>query len=162
MKYLTLLTAVLGLAATVVCAIALFSPGLPGPAAPAKATSPANTAPIPAGPVDQLIGRLDNLKVPRVSFGGPHSAVLPNDATRAIVAEGARAVGPLVGYLDRASYSGAVYAVYCLRELRATKARSAIERLQRALLARERFEDAPHDATLEVQIDFFLRDAAGW
>jgi hypothetical protein len=113
-------------------------------------------------PLDRLVGQLDGLRVEGPSRGGPHIAVLPNAVTRAVLAEGDRAVGPLVAHLDRATYPGAIYAVYCLRQLQAKAAGPAIEELRRALRTGERFADAPHDMTLEVQIAFFFRDAEEW
>jgi len=115
-----------------------------------------------ADPLDRLVRKLDTIPMEGPSFGGPHVAVQPNEVTRAVLAEGNAAVGPLIAHLDQCTYSGAVYTVYCLRQLRAKAGRPAVERLRRAVLNRERFADSPHDLTLEVEIEFFLRDAADW
>jgi hypothetical protein len=114
------------------------------------------------GPDQRLIRRLDDLPLTGASYGGPHKAVVANETTTAIVAKGPSIVPLLIANLDRANVDGTIFTIYCLRDLRATSAKAKIQELQAALRRGERFADVRRDLTLEVQIDFFLRDVDSW
>jgi hypothetical protein len=110
----------------------------------------------------KLIRRLDTLPVQGVSAGGPYVGIGPNVVTDAVVKEGDRIVPSLIAHLDRATYAEAVHSIYCLHELKAKSAKPKVQALEGALQRGERFANKPHDLTLKVEIEFFLREAESW
>ncbi len=111
-----------------------------------------------AGELNTLLDQLRSLPVEGPSRGGPYVGIQPNELTRAIVAQGPAAIPAITSRLDSASWSEAVYLVFLLRELHAAAARQAVE----ALRDSARFEGTPHDMTLDMQINYFLRDVDSW
>jgi hypothetical protein len=110
----------------------------------------------------RLIARLDTLTVTGGSRGGPYVGITDNEATKAIVKEGNKIVPALIAHIDKANVPGAIFTVYCLRQLRAKSATVKIQELRKALERGTRFAGVRRDLTLEVQIKYFLRDAKSW
>jgi hypothetical protein len=107
-----------------------------------------------------LIKELGELKVEGVSRGGPYVGVAHNDVTRRIVAKG-DAVPPLVRRLDHSSCDESVYIVFCLRQLKAGGAKGRVLQLEKEAKEGRRFEGERNVFTLEMQIQYFLRDVEG-
>jgi len=108
--------------------------------------------------MDELIDALEGLDVDGPSLGGPYVGVMHNDVTRAIVSEGTRIIPSLIRRLATARLNPAIYIVFCLRELRAKSAEQAV----RELADSDRFKNTRRDLTLDMQIQFFLRDLVDW
>ena len=104
--------------------------------------------------VDALLDTLAALPLAGGSRGGPHTGITHNEVTRELLSYGPRIVPLLVARLPASGFNDAVYLVFLLRELRATEARAAVKRLQAELPRRA----AGHDLTLQVQVEYFLRD----
>jgi hypothetical protein len=92
------------------------------------------------------------------SRGGPYVGVGHNDLTREIVAAGKEAVPLLVARLPDSSFDEAVYIVFILRELHAAEAEAVVRELQSEIGERS----VGRDLTLEMQIQYFLRDKRAW
>ncbi len=105
-----------------------------------------------------LVEQLKKLKVEGPSFGAPYVAISHNDITRAIVAHGEEIIPVLIQTLENCSLSEAVFIVFCLRELHAKSAKERVKQLQES----HRFNDTEKDLTLDLQIQFFLRDVDSW
>jgi hypothetical protein len=90
--------------------------------------------------------------------GGPYVGITPNPFTDAIVREGTKAVPFILDRLETSDLGETIFLVFCLRELRAKEAKTAIGRLQRS----ERFAGQRKDLTLDMQIQFYLRDVDSW
>ena len=108
--------------------------------------------------IDELIDRLKGLDLEGPSLGGPYVGVMHNDVTKAILAEGERIIPSLIRRLGTAGLNEAIYIVFCLRELRAKSAEQAV----RGLADPDRFKNTKRDLTLDMQIQFFLRDLVDW
>jgi hypothetical protein len=106
----------------------------------------------------ELADRLKTLPVEGPSLGGPYVGITPNAATQAIVAQGQAIIPTLVQRLGDCTLNEAIYIVFCLHELHARNAKADIRRLQ----ASHRFDHVTRDLTLDMQIQFFLRDVDTW
>jgi hypothetical protein len=109
-----------------------------------------------------LIRRLDSLSVEQRSLGGPYGWVVSNDTTEAIVQKGDVIIPLLIDNLNHDGVNGTIFTVHCLHELKAKSAKVPIRDLERSLMRGERFKNVRRDPTLEVQIQFFLRDVDSW
>jgi hypothetical protein len=105
---------------------------------------------------DAALGRIKDFRVTGASIGGPHRGVGHNAITTAIVDCGNGIVPDLVAYLARSNYNESICIVFCLRELKATGARPAVDQLAKELQSGARFSE-PHDATLEVMIQAYYK-----
>lgn len=114
----------------------------------------------PASPTDTtaLVRQLGELKVGGAGVGGPYSGVLHNDVTRSIVAQGHSVVPALVERLPVAGYDETVYVVFCLREMKAASAKTAVRQLQSDLRDGKRFQGERHDLTLKIEIEQYLKE----
>ena len=112
--------------------------------------------------IDRAIGALAGIKVVGDSFGGPYVGVDHNHVTRDIVAFGPSAIPALVDRLKKSDVDETIFIVFCLSELQARSAKDQIIALNRSLKERQRFSGVRRDLTLDVQIDFFLRDVESW
>lgn len=106
----------------------------------------------------QLVESLHQTPLKGINIG-PAIGVMPNSTTELVVKEGKPIVPYLVSALSDNNLTEVVYAVFCLRELGAPKeALPVVLRLKRDLEAKKRF-DFPRDLTLELQIQYFIRDS---
>jgi len=112
--------------------------------------------------LERLLDKLPNRVVTGDSFGGPYVGVGHNDVTKAIVAYGQKAVPHLLDRLQTSNVDETIFIVFCLRELRATAAREAVDKLRQDLKRAKRFAGVQRDFTLEVQIDYFLANVDSW
>ena len=115
--------------------------------------------------LEETVAKLRGLSVDQEAIaggGGGYAAIGSNIVTAEVVAKGERIVPLLIERLKACGCDEAVFIVLCLRELRAVSAKAVILELERSLTKRERFADSPHQATLRVQMIFFLRDADTW
>src|SRR5205823_3281554 len=111
--------------------------------------------------MQELIDKLATLPVEGGSRGGPYVGIAHNDVTRAVVAKGDKIVPLLIDKLNTTSnLNQAIYIVFCLRELHAKSAKPYIQQLQASIS--DRFKNTPRDLTLDMQIQFFLRDVDSW
>jgi hypothetical protein len=97
------------------------------------------------------------------SRGAPAIAILGNELTDEIIAEGPVAIPTLVERFEdcNANANEVAFVVYCLSKLKAANARPVVERLNYDLRRRRRFEERS-DLTLDFQIVLFLRDCEKW
>lgn len=115
--------------------------------------------------VEESIAGLQNLSVAENalgSSGGPHVGIGGNSVTKKVIDHGDRAVPLLIKGLDTSGWDESVFIVFCLRELRAKVAKDRVARLEKEIRDEARFASMRRDATLEVQIKFFLRDVDTW
>ena len=108
--------------------------------------------------IRSLLDKLSTLEIEGASFGGPYVGVMHNDVTRALVAEGEKIIPYLIERLKTSNLNETIFIVFMLRELRAKGAKQAIEELQSS----KRFEGQSKDMTLDMQINYFLRDVDTW
>jgi len=105
-----------------------------------------------------LINNLRRTQINGLNIG-PAKGVLPNEITSEIIQKGSPIVPYLINALDDDNLNEVIYVVYCLREMGSPKeARPAILKLQRELNNKTRF-NIPRDLTLEMQINFFIKDS---
>ena len=116
---------------------------------------------VPPGESDpsRLVRLVNDLATipPELSTMGPVHGIKETEETRAVVMQGQSIVPALVSALDRSSWNHTVYIVYCLRLLRARDARDRIVGLQTEI-KRDRFASEPHDFSLDVLIESYLRE----
>ena len=62
--------------------------------------------------------------------------------------------------MESSGYDETALIVFCLRELKACSAKEKVLELRKALEDGTRFADTPHDATLQVQIEGYLKAVA--
>jgi hypothetical protein len=96
------------------------------------------------------------------SFGGPYVGVEHTEATRRIVQQGRSVVPILVNRLGTSGLNETIYIVFCLRELKACDAKTAVQILQQQIQKKERFRNVRRDLTLEMQVIFFLKEVDTW
>ncbi len=108
--------------------------------------------------IQNLLDKLKTLGVEGPSLGGPYVGISHNTVTRAIVSEGHKLIPFLTKRLNKSSLNETIFIVFCLRELHAKSAKGNIEQLQRS----KRFKKIKKDMTLDMQIEFFLRDVDSW
>lgn len=105
-----------------------------------------------------LINKLDELTIDGPGRGGPYTGVQHNKITEEIVAAGKEIVPLLIDNLEQGSLVKTIFIIFCLHELKAKEAKPYIERLALS----KRFANVERDMTLEMQINFFLRDVDSW
>ncbi len=108
--------------------------------------------------LEGLLHRLRELKVEGVGRGGPFLGVVHNEVTRELLAEGMGIVPLLLERIGSSELDETIFLVFLLRELRSINAKGAIEKL----LDSPRFRGKPRDLTLEMQVQFYLRDVDSW
>lgn len=108
--------------------------------------------------IRELIARLGEVPLAGASFGGPYVGVSHNEVTRALLAKGRGVIPALVARLEESGLTETIFIVFLLRELRAKEAKGVVA----GLLASGRFDGQPRDLTLEMQIQYFLRDVSSW
>jgi hypothetical protein len=103
----------------------------------------------------QIVEALKQLPVEGPNIG-PVTGIDSNKTTDAVVQAGQSIVPTLVAALDRSSWRQSVWIVFCLQELHASSARLRLIKLKTEV-EQGRFKNEPHDFTLQVLIDTFLR-----
>jgi hypothetical protein len=113
--------------------------------------------------LESTVAKLQSLKVRQVGLAGPGPAhaIVHNETTREVVAKGRPIIPVLLKRLETCSWDEAVFIVFCLNDLRAKSAKGQVSELQKAEHGGKRFRD-PHDLTLELQIQHYLRDVDSW
>src|SRR4051794_2983559 len=75
------------------------------------------------------LGRIKDFRVTGASMGGPHRGVGHNAITTAIVDCGNDIVPDLIAYLAHSNYNESICIVFCLSEMKAAGAKSAVDQL---------------------------------
>ena len=86
--------------------------------------------------------------------GGPHAGIVHTDVTRELLALGKKVTPFLVARLPDSNFDEAVYITFLPRELGAVEARPAVLQLQSQIDQRS----VGRDLTLQMQVEYFLRD----
>lgn len=114
--------------------------------------------------VEAAIRSMCALPYPRTpSAGGPYGGVEPNEVTERIISYGTRSISGLRAVL-RASEepSAVVYAVYCLRKLKAREALDDVRALIHDIGLERRFHGKVFDLTVLTQAELFVEKSKGW
>jgi hypothetical protein len=105
----------------------------------------------------RLVNALQGRQLEGPSRGGPYHGLKQDDVTKPIVQAGPPIVPLLSAKLKDCSYSEAAYIVFCLREIGDHSLKDQVTELKRDVMAGRRFGEEPHDLTLIMEIDHYLK-----